>query len=63
MESNYLEINYVGFTRAWLTGHIANEVVEFELNAEQMEALYDFNESQCEKEIIFLRKLYDDTRS
>lgn len=62
MESDYLEINYVGFTRAWLTGHIGDEDVELELNADQMEALYDFNEQQRQRDKAFLRELFNDSR-
>ncbi len=47
MESEWYDVNYVGFNRVFITGQSEGEKeIEIELNDGQKLALYDFNQTQ-----------------
>ncbi len=61
MESEWYDVNYVGFNRVFVTGHNSeSREVETELNDGQKLALYDFNEEQRKRERAFLKALINE---
>lgn len=63
MESEHFQIDWVGTNRAFLTGHTQDTDFAVELNQQEIELVYDFNEAQRTREKTFLKELYGATQS